>query len=54
MASLFSFGSAPRAERNGCATYKAQRGISESRIDDYQRKYEFLREVLVVLDEQQR
>ena len=30
-----------------------QRGISERRIDEYQRKYEFLREVLAVLDEQQ-
>lgn len=30
----------------------AARGISEKRIQDYQRQYEFLREVLTVLDEQ--
>ena len=28
-----------------------RRGISEKRIEEYQRQYEFLREVLVVLDE---
>ncbi len=29
----------------------AQRGLSEKRIEEYQRQYEFLREVLVVLGE---
>lgn len=29
-----------------------RRGISEERREEYQRQYEFLREVLVVLDEQ--
>lgn len=33
-------------------TEMAYHGISEKRIEEYQRQYEFLREVLVVLDEQ--
>ena len=33
-------------------TEMERRGISEKRIEEYQRQYEFLREVLVVLDEQ--
>ena len=32
-------------------TEMERRGISEKRIEEYQRQYEFLREVLVVLDE---
>ncbi len=42
------------ARENGCLNHDEMeaRGISSQHIQDYQRQYEFLRDVLSVLDEQ--